>query len=67
MVKLSQINVKKLTGSVSDIIEKFTAWQVNSTLNFTRKTDIGFSSEIYRGIRSSGSEFFLNRIAKATW
>ena len=28
------------------IQEKFTAWQVNSTLNFTWKTDIGFSREI---------------------
>ena len=28
--------------------------------------DIGFSSEILRGMYFSGSEFFLNRIAKAT-
>ena len=54
-----------------DIKVKFTA-----TLNFTRKTDmvrivisdecdICLLSEIWRGTHSSGSGFFLNRIAKA--
>jgi len=48
---------------------KFISWLVNSTLNFSRKTDIarianiGFSSEIYSGIHESGFEFSLNRIA----
>ena len=31
---------------------------MNSTLNFKRETDIGFSREIESGIHSSGSEFF---------
>ena len=52
--------------STCNFIEKFTAWRVNSTLNYTWKTDIGSSSEIQHGIHSSGSEFLLNRIAKAT-
>ena len=51
------------------IQEKFTAWRVNSTSNFTWKTDIahsslrdscdiGFSHEIWCAIHLSGSEFF---------
>ena len=32
--------IRRDQGAQSDIKEKFIAWRVNSTLNFTRKTDI---------------------------
>ena len=69
---------------LDNTIGKAINWLVNSTLNFTRKTDIaliailrekpishesrrdecdiGFSSEISRGIHESGNGFSLNRI-----
>ena len=47
-------------------MEKFPAWWVNSTRN-SDIARIAKMSAISRGIHSSGSEFFFNHIAKATW
>ena len=58
--------------SLLSSIEKFIAYLVNSSMNFTLKLishesrsdeyDIGFSSEIYFGIHQLGNEFFLSRM-----
>ena len=46
-------------------METFTAWWVNS--KYWYRTNCEDMSAISRGIHSSGSEFFFNHIAKATW
>ena len=44
--KIFKLLVRLLLDSVQNTLEKFTAWRVNSTLNFTRKADIARIAKI---------------------